>query len=283
MSATLVSVWQAARDALIAAGVDTPVLNSRLLLEAGAGVARLDIVTDPRRVLSNEQVAAVEALVARRVAREPVSHILGRKEFWTYEFTVTPGVLTPRPETEFVVELALWLLPPDQPARVLDLGVGSGAILMTVLAQRPLASGVGVDISVEAIEIARINAERLGVADRVELQLGDWTDGLVESFDLILANPPYIPVGDVDGLEPEVAVHEPRLALEGGADGLDAYRLIVPALPALLKRRGAFAFEVGRDQSAAVEAIAQAAGLAVEPPKLDLAGVPRVVWGRRPA
>lgn len=254
--------------------------DARLLVEAGAGVTRLDIVTDPQRVLSDEQVAAIDALTMRREAREPISHILGRKAFWTIEVQVTPAVLTPRPETETLVEVALELSDFAAPSRVLDLGVGSGAILLALLSARPLAQGVGVDASEEALDVARANAAALGLADRVTLLRGDWGEGLEGGFDLVLSNPPYIRSGAIDLLEPEVARYEPRAALDGGRDGLDAYRQIMPALPHLLKPGGAFAFEVGEGQAEAVWALADQAGLSPEGVRRDLAGKSRVVWGR---
>ncbi|HYD85853.1 MAG TPA: peptide chain release factor N(5)-glutamine methyltransferase [Vitreimonas sp.] len=280
---TLVSLWTDLRKRLEAAGVDTPVIDARLLLEAGAGVQRLDIVTDPRRSLSDAQVAAVEALALRRLDREPIGHILGRKAFWTLDLEVNADVLSPRPETELLVETALEILPKDKRARVLDLGVGSGAILLAILAERPFATGVGVDISDAALAVAKRNAEKLGFADRLELRSANWCEGLAHTFDLVVSNPPYIPTADIEGLEPEVARFEPRPALDGGADGLDAYRIIIAALPRLLAPYGAFAFEVGRGQADAVQALAQAGGLATETPRLDLAGIARVVAGRRAA
>ena len=277
----LVTAWAEARDKLRAAGVDSPVLDARLLVEAGAGVQRLDIVTDPRRELSEAQRAAIDALVARRVAREPISHILGRKAFWTFDFAVTPAVLTPRPETEFLIELALELLPKDQPRRVLDLGTGSGAILLTVLSERALAHGTGVDLSSDALAVAQGNADALGLSARAELHHGAWDADLADArFDLVLSNPPYIPSSEIEALAPEVARHEPRLALDGGADGLDAYRAMLPRLPLRLTPGGAFGFEVGAGQAEAVVKLARGAGLAVEQPRRDLAGVERVVWGR---
>lgn len=283
MSETLVSLWTKVRHRLEAAGVDSPVLDARLLLEAGAGVTRLEIVTDPRRAVTQAQVAAVEALTQRRETREPVSHIVGHKHFWTLELAVTPAVLTPRPETEFVVEAALQALPVDSPARVMDLGTGSGAILITILKERPLASGVGVDISPAALEVAKSNAEAIGVADRIEWRLGDWDAGIDEAFDVVVSNPPYIATGEIETLAPEVARYEPRLALDGGLDGLDAYRVITAALPRLLKSGGLFALEVGWKQAEAVEALAQAAGLTTLEPRRDLSGIPRVVVGARAA
>ncbi|HRP09403.1 MAG TPA: peptide chain release factor N(5)-glutamine methyltransferase [Terricaulis sp.] len=284
MSTTLVSLWTDVRRRLEAAGVESPVLDARMLIEAGAGVSRLDIVTDPRREMSDAQVAGVEALAQRRIAREPISHILGRKNFWTLEFGVTPDVLTPRPETELLVEAALEFLPPDQPARVLDIGVGSGAILLTVLSERPAARGVGVDVSDAALAVARANAEKLGLSSRVEWRNASWGEGLEGGFDLILSNPPYISSDEIAGLAPEVARHEPRLALDGGADGLDAYRALAPQIAALLAPGGRFALEVGRGQAPAVWALCDQAGLSPEQARADLAGIERMIVGRkRPA
>ncbi len=283
MSETLVSLWTNVRRRLESAGVDTPVFEARLLLEAGAGVSRLDIVTDPRRPMSDAQVEAVDALVQRREAREPMSHIIGRRHFWTLDLAVSPDVLTPRPETELLVEFALKTLAPDQPARVLDLGVGSGAILLAVLNERPKATGVGVDRSAAALAIAAANAEALKLSDRIELVEGDWANGVTETFDLVLSNPPYVASNDIPALAPEVARYEPKLALDGGADGLDAYRAITASLARLLKPGGVFAFEVGQGQADAVAALAAAQGLFTTPALRDLAGIPRVVSGRRAA
>lgn len=283
MSETLVSLWTDVRKRLEAAGIDTPVLDARLLLEAGAGVSRLEIVTDPRREMSDAQVGAVNALTKRREAREPVSHILGRKHFWTLDLEVNADVLTPRPETEFVVEAGLQAtLPADAPHRILDLGAGSGAIIFALLRDRPNATGIAIDISEGALEIARRNAEALGVADRLEIRQNDWAKDLDERFDLVVSNPPYIRSGDIDGLAPEVARFEPRLALDGGEDGFVAYRIIATALPRLLKPGATFALEVGLGQAEGVKALVEAAGLTADEPRRDLAGIPRVVVGRAP-
>jgi release factor glutamine methyltransferase len=282
VSETLVTLWTSIRRRLEAAGVETPIFDARLLLEAGANVSRLDIITDPRRLVTGEQIAAVDALARRREAREPVAHILGRKHFWKLELAVTPDVLTPRPETEHLVEVALELLP-EGPARVLDLGAGSGAILLAILAERPNAVGLGIDVSEAALAVARANSGALHLSDRVEWRRGDWADGLADQFDLVVSNPPYIATGELAQLAPEVARYEPRVALDGGADGLDAYRVIVADLARLLKPGGAFALEVGAGQEGAVAAMAKAGGLLVEEPRRDLAGIPRVVAGRRAA
>lgn len=282
MTQSLVTLWTSVRRRLEAAGIDTPVIDARLLLEAGAGVSRLDIITDPRRELSDEQVAGVEALTTRREAREPIAYILGRKHFWTFELAVSPAVLTPRPETETLVQAALALLP-DAAARVLDLGVGSGAILLAILSERTSATGLGVDVSEAALAVAEANARALGLQQRSEWRLGDWATNIGETFDLVVSNPPYIRSADIAALAPEVRAFEPKLALDGGSDGLSAYRTIAAELPRLLKPGGAFALEVGQGQAEAVEALAVGAGLLLEPSRSDLGGVVRVVQGRRAA
>jgi len=280
MSETLVSLWTDVRKRLEAAGIDTPVLDARLLLEAGAGVSRLEIVTDPRREVSDAQADAVNKLTQRREAREPISHIIGRKHFWTIDLAVNAHVLTPRPETEFVVEAGLQeTLPADAPHRILDLGAGSGAIILALLKDRPNATGVAVDLSDRALEVVRKNAEDLGVSDRLEIRPGDWAADIDERFDLVVSNPPYIRTNDIDGLAPEVCRFEPRLALDGGEDGMVAYRIITAALPRLLKPGGAFALEVGLGQAEGVKAMAETVGLTTSEPRRDLAGIPRVVVG----
>jgi release factor glutamine methyltransferase len=282
MSITLVQAWTAARARLTAAGVDSPVIDARMLLEAAAEATRADIVTDPYRPLTPAQAEALEGLIARRERREPVSQILGRKGFWTLELKVTADVLTPRPETETLVERALALLPSDQPARILDLGAGSGAILLAMLAERPLAEGVGVEISQAALDVALANAEALGLGTRALFVLGDWTQGLApDAFDLVVSNPPYIPSGDIAGLDPEVRDFEPRLALDGGDDGLDVYRALAPEVLRVLKPGGHLLLEVGPGQTAKVRALLQRAGARDVETFRDLSGCERVVAGAK--
>ena len=278
---TLVSAWTRTRNLLKAAGVASPVFDARLLVELATGVSRLDILTDPHREIPAEGVARLEALAARRAAREPLAYILGRTEFWSLPFGVTDAVLTPRPDTETVVHAALAALPEDMPVRVLDLGVGSGVILLSILHARPLAQGVGVDASAAALEVARQNAAALALDARARLITGNWGAGLEGTFDLVVSNPPYIATAEIETLDPEVAVHEPRLALDGGVDGLAAYRALMPDIFRLLRPGGRFVLEIGRGQGDDVMALARAAGLAPEGVRPDLTGIARVVIGAR--
>lgn len=282
MSLTLVQAWSAAKSRLEAAGLAGPVIDARLLVEAAADAARIDILTDPHRPLTEEQEARLLDYLGRRERREPVSHILGRRGFWKIMLRVTPDVLTPRPDTETIVDLVLKEFGEHQVFSVLDLGVGSGAILLAILAERPLARGLGVDVSEEALAVARENAANLGLAGRCALLRGDWTEGLAdENFDLVVSNPPYIATDVIETLEPEVREHEPRLALDGGPDGLDAYRRLAPEILRVLKPGGRFAVEIGYDQKTAVEALFREAGGADVRTLRDMADRDRVVAGAK--
>jgi release factor glutamine methyltransferase len=282
MSLTLLKAWQTAKARLEAAGVGGPVIDARLLVEAAADATRADIVADPHRALTEAQEATFEDYVSRRERREPVSHILGRKGFWKIMLSVNPHVLTPRPDTEVIVDYALKSFPEQMAFQILDLGVGSGAILLSILAERPAAKGLGIDVSEEALAVARENAANLGLAGQVALLRGDWTSGLGEaSFDLVVSNPPYIATEVIDSLDPEVRDHEPRLALDGGPDGLDAYRILAPEVLRVLKPGGMFAVEIGYDQKSAVEALFKAAGASGVHTLLDLANRDRVVTGTK--
>jgi release factor glutamine methyltransferase len=282
MSLNLVQAWSRAKSRLEAAGLAGPVIDARLLVEAAADATRSDIVTDPYRALTPDQEATLEDYLSRREHREPVSHILGRKGFWKIMLQVTPNVLTPRPDTETVVEFALRDFPEHARWSVLDLGVGSGAILLAILAERPAARGLGVDVSEEALAVARDNAAALGIANRLALLRGDWTAGLDgDAFDLVVSNTPYIASEVIDTLEPEVRDHEPRLALDGGPDGLDAYRLLAPEILRVLKPGGRFAVEIGYDQKDAVEALFRQAGAFNVQTVRDLGDRDRVVVGMK--
>ncbi|MBU1374819.1 MAG: peptide chain release factor N(5)-glutamine methyltransferase [Alphaproteobacteria bacterium] len=282
MTINLLQAWKGARTRLEAAGITGPVIDARLLVEAAAEVTRVEIVTDPHRELTPAQEATLDDYLTRRANREPVSHILGRKGFWKIMLSVTKDVLTPRPDTETVVEFSLRDFPETAPWRILDLGVGSGAILLALLAERPAAKGLGIDVSEEALAVARDNAASLGLANRVALLRGDWTAGLEgDGFDLVVSNPPYIANHVIETLEPEVRDHEPRLALEGGADGLDHYRILAPEILRVLKPGGRFAVEIGYDQKDAVEALFKEAGAVFVQTIRDLTDKDRVVVGEK--
>lgn len=284
MTLNLVQAWKGARARLEEAGLVGPVIDARLLVEAAADATRADIVTDPYRELTAAQEATLEDYLARRIRREPVSHILGRKGFWKIMLSVTPDVLTPRPDTETVVEYSLREFPEHAAWRILDLGVGSGAILLALLAERPAARGLGIDVSEEALAVARDNAAALGLAGRTALLRGDWTAGLdSDQFDLVVSNPPYIADHVIPTLEPEVKDHEPRLALSGGADGLDHYRILAPEILRVLKPGGRFAVEIGYDQKDAVEALFREAGAVFVETIRDLSDKDRVVAGEKKA
>lgn len=234
---------------------ETPRLDAELLLAHAIGLTRgALLLADDGPVPS-----AFDALLARRLAREPVSQIVGRREFWSIELAVTSDVLTPRPETELLLEAAAAYFGRAGPKRILDLGTGSGALLLAALAEWPDATGLGVDASPAALAVARANGVRLGLAERATWRLGNWGAHLAERFDLVLCNPPYVEA-DAD-LPPEVRDHEPHLALFAGADGLDAHRRVAPQLRALLAPGGLAALEFGRGQGEAVRALYAAQGL----------------------
>lgn len=227
-------------------------------------------------------VEAFRALLARRVRREPMAHILGEREFWGLPFRVTPDVLVPRPDSETLIEAALALMGDrGRPWRILDLGLGSGCLLLTLLREFPAATGVGLEASPPALAVARDNAASLGVAGRAHLLAGDWRQpGWAETlggpFDLLVSNPPYIEAVAIEGLMPEVGRYEPRLALDGGSDGLDAYRAIAAGAGLLVVPGGRVLVEAGMGQVPAITEIFRAAGFSAEAPWEDLAGVQRV-------
>ncbi len=281
MSLTLLQAWQSAKARLETAGLAGPVIDARLLVEAAAEATRADIVTDPYRALTPEQEERLADYLARRERRQPVSHILGRKGFWKIMLSVTPDVLTPRPDTEVIVDYVLKKFPDETaPFHILDLGVGSGAIVLSILAERPRAKGLATDISDEALAVARENAANLGLANQIAFARGNWTEGLADaSFDVVVSNPPYIASEVIETLEPEVKDHEPRVALDGGADGLDAYRHLAPEILRVLKPGGLFAVEIGYDQKDAVEALFNEVGAGDVWTIKDLSTNDRVVVG----
>jgi release factor glutamine methyltransferase len=265
------------------ASMASPELDARLLLCHATGLSHEAYVAGINDVLAPDAAARFGAYVARRLEGEPVSRIIGVREFYGRPFRIDQSTLDPRPDTETLIEAALELVGRETLLRVLDLGTGSGCILITLLAELPLATGLGIDKSLQALDIARANAQILGVGDRADFVAGDWLEAVEGTFDLVVANPPYLTAADMAALSPEVRDHDPRAALDGGVDGLSAYRRIVPRLGKALRPGGFALFEVGPDQAEAVLRLLAEAGLDVrEGQRLwrDLAGRPRVVGGR---
>jgi release factor glutamine methyltransferase len=260
------------------AAIEAPRLEARRLLAHVLNTSEEALLRDPRAPVPADQAQQFAALLARRIAHEPFAYLTGRVGFWTLDLEVSPATLIPRADSESLVEAALESCPDKGAAlHVLDLGTGTGALLLAVLSELPAASGVGVDLKPEAAALAARNAARLGLSGRARFLAGDWAAALAGRFGLILCNPPYIESAAIAGLMPEVARHEPASALDGGADGLDAYRRIIADLPRLLAPRGVAVLELGQGQQAAVEALAKAAGLTPEACRADLGGVPRAL------
>lgn len=282
MMATAGQAIAEAATRLGAAGVDSAHYDARLLVAEVLGVEMRRLPASHHAELNGAETARLAAMLERRAAREPMSHILGRRGFWTLEFEVTADTLDPRPDTETLVEAVLDAVEDRaRPLRLLDLGTGTGCILLSLLSEMGHATGLGIDASPGALAVARRNAAALGLDGRAEFRQGDWCRGLEESFDIVVSNPPYIPEAEIDGLEPEVARYEPRSALAGGADGLDCYRRLAPQVARLLAPGGICAFEVGAGQAGDVAGLLAEAGLPGAAIRRDLGNVERCVIVRR--
>ena len=265
--------------------IDSPELDARILVGAALGLDLTGMIAAATRPVTAAEAARLEDFAGRRLKGEPVARILGSREFWGLPLQLSAATLVPRPDTETVVALALQMLragPGADRARIVDIGTGSGAILLALLSELPDAMGVGTDISAAALRTASANARNLGLGRRAAFVACDYASALSGPFDLIVSNPPYIRSGEINDLAREVRDHDPRGALDGGSDGLDAYRALVPQAVRLLAPGGGLALEVGHDQSADVEQLMAAAGLTLRgPPRTDLAGIPRAVAGRK--
>jgi release factor glutamine methyltransferase len=271
---------------LRSADIDSAELDARLLVGEALGLDLTGMITAAHRRLTADESNRIDEFARRRLAGEPVARILGLKEFWGLPLKLSAATLVPRPDTETVVELALEILRADnaanRPLRIADLGTGSGAILLSLLSELPTAQGYGTDISVDALETAGHNAARLGLADRATFIACDYASGLSGTFDLIVSNPPYIRSVDIEHLARDVREYDPRAALDGGADGLDAYRALIPQAAGFLAPGALLVVEAGRGQSGEIEALMTASGLTTAyPPKADLGGVKRAVAGRK--
>lgn len=278
---TIGQAWRVLRDRFAAAGLPNCALDARLLTRHVLGLDETGLILAERDPISEHDHAALDALAARRLGREPVARILGVQEFYGLPFALNGATLVPRPETELLVDFGLAVLRERMAVRLLDLGTGTGCIALALLANLPDARGLDIDLAPQALAQARDNADRLGLADRFEARQGDWFGPLAagEKFDLIVSNPPYIASPVLAGLAPEVLDHDPALALDGGPDGLAPYRVIAASAGAVLAPGGALALEIGFDQGAAVAALLVDAGLARVEVARDLAGHDRMVSG----
>lgn len=280
------TVLESAARTLLSFGIgldrDEARREARLLLEHCLGLSPGDLRSGERESMAAADLERYDSLIERRRAREPVSQILGQWEFWGLPFFVTADTLTPRPDSETLIQAALSLIADRAaPIRILDLGTGTGCLLLALLHELPSARGLGIDKSPAALTVARRNASALGLADRATFAIGDWTVGLSEAFDLILCNPPYIPSAELAGLMPEVSQHEPRLALDGGPDGLDAYHALAPQFAARLVLGGHACLEAGAGQASAIAAILAGVGLMAIGHHRDLGGRQRCVVVRK--
>jgi release factor glutamine methyltransferase len=259
------------------AGIEAPELDARILIGHALGLDHTTLAASANRPLTDREAEQIDQLAARRIAHEPVARIVGEKEFWGLPFVVSPAVLVPRPETETVVELALLLVDRAQPLRIADLGTGSGAILLALLSEMPKAHGTGIDISTDALDVAQRNAQRLGLSGRANFIACDFGEALDGAFDLVVSNPPYIASADIAALSPDVREYDPRQALDGGADGLAAYRTIAAVAPRLLVQGGHLVVEIGAGQDASVTELFAARGLAITRARHDLSGIARAL------
>ncbi len=260
------------------AGVETGGREARMLLADVLGIDGAGLITAEMDQVSANVLAQFEALIERRIQHEPVSRIRGWRDFYGRRFAISPAVLDPRADTETLIDHVLSRLP--EGGRIADLGTGSGCILVTLLAERPDVQGVGLDLSPDALAVARRNADTMGVGDRCEWVEGSWAD-LAGRFDILVSNPPYIESDACEALDREVREHDPLMALDGGADGLDAYREIIGLAPGLLGDAGWLIMEIGWSQGSAVSGLMEAGGFIVGDVQQDLAGRDRVVMGQK--
>lgn len=282
MSETRRGLLKQAGDRLAARGIETAALDARLLFQAASGLRHEDIVAEPDSGVPPDVAARFSVFIQRRSRFEPVSRILGTREFYGRSFRVTPEVLDPRADTETLIEAALGLAKGRGPLRFLDLGTGSGAIAVTLLAELPEATAVATDLSAAALAVAKANAEALGVAGRASFVQANWFEGIDGRFDLIVSNPPYIPLGDIAGLAPDVREFDPLRALVGGPDGLEAYRRIAGGAGSHLGPKSHVVLEIGSGQENAVNELFMGQGFARESRQFDLAGHARCLVFNRP-
>jgi release factor glutamine methyltransferase len=273
---TIAAALTEATRRLDAGGIENARGEARILLSDALGFGMEKVIGYPELEIDADGLSQFESSLTRRVRREPMSHVLGKREFWSLDFRVTPDTLDPRPDSETLVEAVLELAKErNRHWRVLDLGTGTGCLLLAVLSELPNATGIGIDSSAAALDIAKHNSTSLDLDDRAEFLQSEWDSCLEGEFDIVISNPPYIPTGELNSLAPEVALFEPRLALDGGIDGLAAYRALAPVFSRRLRPRGILVIEMGAGQLQAVSQIMAGAGLDNLDYRLDIGGVAR--------
>ncbi len=276
-------VWKDAALRLRTVGIKTSLLDSRLLLQEVLGINYEQLLVSATRIVTDEELVKFDSLLARRVRREPISKILGRKDFWKYTFKTTPDTLDPRPESETLIESVLnEYKDHNRDLKILDLGAGTGCLSITLLKEYPNASALGVDISIEALKIAGENAQNLEVADRINFIKGNWTQGIEEKFDIIISNPPYIKTRQIDYLSDEVRLYDPRTALDGGIDGLDAYKEIFDQVEHVMNSHTRIFIEIGKWQEEDIINLIKEKGFEIHEVRKDILGIPRVICFNKP-
>ncbi|WP_417433143.1 peptide chain release factor N(5)-glutamine methyltransferase [Kiloniella sp.] len=279
---TIADCLKLGNEQLTAAEIENPRLDVRLLLAEALSVDTSYLFGYPEKRLNDGQFGHFQAMINRRLKREPVSKIIGRKEFWSLEFKVSRDTLDPRPDSETLIEAVLEsLVDKTEAIKILDLGTGTGCLLLTLLSELQGAKGLGIDISDRALAIAKDNAEALGLSDRVAFQLGNWCDGVKDSWDIIISNPPYIGEGEKKALSPEVLNYDPALALFAENNGMKDYQTFIPQAASILKNNGMLVVEAGHTQAEAINALMSDAGLMVYPAKKDLGGIARACIARK--
>ncbi len=277
MSVCLSDLYDSLRQSLCAAGISTADKDARIIIQHYTGYEWADIIARPDQIIAKGALKAIINDAQRRINGEPVSRIYGTREFWGLEFRICEDTLDPRPDTETLIEAALKHFKQKSPENILDLGTGSGCILIALLTEFQDARGIGIDKSSAALKTAIYNAENNGVGGRAQFYCGSWGQALDKKFDLIVSNPPYIPNQDIPNLSKEVQNHDPILALDGGKDGLNAYREIFKHINSHLKPNGIALFEIGYNQRSDVMRLAEKSGLSLRDVHHDLAGLARVV------
>lgn len=276
-------VWKDAALRLKKVGVKTSLLDSRLLLQNVLNITYEELLVSATRLVSDEENEKFEKMLSRRINREPVSKILEFKDFWKYRFKTNQHTLDPRPESETLIEFVLAeFKDKNRELNILDLGTGTGCLLLTLLKELPKAKGLGVDISLEALKVATENAQNLEVADRVKFQKGNWLAGIDEKFDIIISNPPYIKTTQIDYLQDEVRLFDPIQALDGGESGVEPYKVICNDVAKVMNNHAKVFFEIGKWQENDVSTIIRENGFDIISVRNDLLGIPRIIGFRKP-